>query len=370
MHHAEQRAATVAVRWRKEMKTLKVSIPNREYEIHIEEGLLERAGAMIQTVFQGKKIALVTDSNVAPLYGAQVTASLEAANYQVKQIVIPAGETSKCREELFRLYDEMLAFGLTRGDLIVALGGGVVGDLTGYAAASLLRGIPFVQIPTTLLAQVDSSVGGKVAIDLPRGKNLVGAFYQPKMVLIDPLCLNTLTDRVFADGMAEVMKYGAIFDLSLFSFLESLKTRKELIAKIGEIVYTCCDWKRQVVEQDELDTGKRMLLNFGHTFGHAIEKEYHYETYTHGEAVGVGMKMAAEYGERQGITPKGTALRIEKLLHQIGLPTRVPMTEQAIKDAMAVDKKGDGNHIHLILLKELGKAEIITVDKESFRLES
>jgi len=350
------------------MKTLHVSIPNREYDIHIEEGLLDRAGSMIQQVFQGEKIAVVTDSNVAPLYGARLRASLEQAGYLVHEIVIPAGESSKCQSELFRLYDEMLGFGLTRADLVVALGGGVVGDLTGYAAASLFRGIPFVQIPTTLLAQVDSSVGGKVAIDLPRGKNLVGAFYQPKLVLIDPDCLNTLTDRVFADGMAEVIKYGAIRDLSLFEKLENLQNRKDLIAKIGEIVYTCCDIKRQVVEADELDTGERMILNFGHTFGHAIEKQYKYETYTHGEAVGVGMLMAAQYGEKNGLTAKGTADRIEKILTQYQLPTQVPMTAQAIEEAMAVDKKGEGSRINLILLKTLGEVEIVKISKTEFQL--
>ncbi len=349
------------------MKTLHVNIPGREYDIYMEEGLLDRAGGMIRQVFQGKKIAVVTDSNVEPLYGDRLENSLKKEGYQVCRIVIPAGESSKCQRELFRLYDEMLAFGLTRGDLVVALGGGVVGDLTGYAAASLFRGIPFVQIPTTLLAQVDSSVGGKVAIDLPRGKNLVGAFYQPKMVLIDPLCLNTLPDRVFADGMAEVIKYGAIFNLSLFETLEATQGRKDLIAKIEEIVYTCCDSKRQVVEQDELDTGKRMLLNFGHTFGHAIEKQYHYETYTHGEAVGVGMLMAAEYGERLGMTPKGTAKRIQAILIQYNLPTDVPMTAEAMAEAMAVDKKGEGANIHLILLKSLGQAEIVTTDKNELR---
>ena len=348
------------------MRTLKVNIPGREYEIHIAEGLLDRAESMITQVFQGEKIAVVTDSNVEPLYGEQVQDSLEAAGFSVKQIVVPAGETSKSKEQLFYLYEEMLNFGLTRTDLVVALGGGVVGDLAGYAAASLLRGIPFVQIPTTLLAQVDSSVGGKVAIDLPSGKNLVGAFYQPKMVLIDPMCLKTLTDRVLADGMAEVIKYGAIRDLSLFEKLERIETKQELFAKIGEIVYTCCDIKRQVVEADEYDTGERMILNFGHTFGHAIEKEYHYETYTHGEAVGIGMLMACEYGEKHGITEAGTAKRMEKMLKQFHLPVRAAMEPESIRAAMAVDKKGEGSKINLILLKQLGEVTIVKIKKAEF----
>ena len=350
------------------MKTLQVNIPHKEYRIDIDAGILNRCGELIKTVFQGEKIAVVTDSNVAPLYEEKVCNSLREQGFEVKTIVIPAGESSKCQEQLFRLYDEMLSFGLTRSDLIVALGGGVVGDLTGYAAASLLRGIPFVQIPTTLLAQVDSSVGGKVAIDLPRGKNLVGAFYQPKMVLIDPECLTTLTDRVFADGMAEVIKYGAIRDRVLFEELENIQNREELFAKMEEIVYTCCNIKRQIVEQDELDTGERMILNFGHTFGHAIEKQYHYETYTHGEAVGAGMLMALNYGEKQGITASGVAERMEKMLIRYHLPTKVAMTPQALRDAMAVDKKGEGSKLNLILLRDIGEVLISKIDKSEFQL--
>lgn len=350
------------------MKTLQVNIPEREYTIYIETGILNHCGEMIKTVFQGEKIVVVTDTNVAPLYQKKVCDSLAEQGFAVKTVVVPAGESSKCQEQLFRLYDEMLSFGLTRSDLVVALGGGVVGDLTGYAAASLLRGIPFVQIPTTLLAQVDSSVGGKVAIDLPRGKNLVGAFYQPKMVLIDPECLNTLTDRVFSDGMAEVIKYGAIRDRALFEKLENIQNREELFAKMEEIVYTCCDIKRQVVEQDELDTGERMILNFGHTFGHAIEKQYHYETYTHGEAVGVGMLMALRYGEKQGVTAAGVAKRMEAMLKRYHLPTAVEMTAEALCSAMAVDKKGEGSKINLILLHEIGEVLISKINKAEFQL--
>lgn len=350
------------------MKTLQVNIPEKEYTIYIDRGILSRCGELIKTVFQGEKIAVVTDTNVAPLYEKKVCDSLREQGFAVKTIVVPAGESSKCQEQLFRLYDEMLSFGLTRSDLVLALGGGVVGDLTGYAAASLLRGIPFIQIPTTLLAQVDSSVGGKVAIDLPRGKNLVGAFYQPKMVLIDPQCLTTLTDRVFSDGMAEVIKYGAIRDRALFEELENIQNREELFAKMEEIVYTCCDIKRQIVEKDELDTGERMILNFGHTFGHAIEKQYHYETYTHGEAVGVGMLMALKYGEKQGVTAVGVAERMEAILTQYHLPTAVEITAQALCSAMAVDKKGEGNKINLILLREIGEVLISKINKADFVL--
>ena len=350
------------------MKSLKVNIPGKEYDIFIENGLIDKSGEMIKSIFDGEKIAVVTDSNVNPLYGERVKESLLNQGFNVKIIEIPAGEQSKCREQLFCLYDEMLDFKMTRSDLIVALGGGVVGDLTGYAAASLLRGIPFVQIPTTLLAQVDSSVGGKVAIDLPQGKNLVGAFYQPKMVIIAPECLRTLTPRVLSDGMAEVIKYGAIRDEELFKLLENIKNTEELFAKIGDIVYTCCNIKRQVVEEDEFDTGGRMILNFGHTFGHAIEKQFNFETYTHGEAVGIGMVMACRWGEKEGISHDGTVERMEKILENYNLPTTVDMDADCLKEAMAVDKKGEGKKINLILLDRIGKVCIRKINKADFVL--
>lgn len=350
------------------MKELKVNIPNHEYSIYIESGLLCRSGELVKEVYKGEKIAIVSDSNVAPLYSKTLIESLESAGFNAKLFCIPAGEKSKCSRELFRLYDELLDFGMTRTDMIIALGGGVVGDLTGYAAASLLRGIPFIQIPTTLLAQVDSSVGGKVAIDLPHGKNLVGAFYQPKMVIIDTDCLKTLSDRVLSDGMAEVIKYGAILDKDLFNLLESIKNTKDLFAKIAEIVYTCCNIKRMVVEADEFDTGERMLLNFGHTFGHAIEKQYNFKTYTHGEAVGIGMIMACRWGEKNGLTPSGTADRIEAVIAQYKLPVSVKLDMQSFKAAMAVDKKGESDMINLIILKEIGKAAAFKIQKDGFVL--
>ncbi|MBE5039451.1 3-dehydroquinate synthase [Ructibacterium gallinarum] len=345
------------------MKSLKVNIPGREYDIIMDEGLLDRAGQQVQRVFRGEKIFVVTDTNVEPLYGKQLIRSLQAQGFEVDVCTVPAGESSKCEEQLFELYNRMLNFKMTRSDLVIALGGGVIGDLTGFAAATLFRGIPFIQMPTTLLSQVDSSVGGKVAIDLPQGKNLVGAFYQPKMVLMDPLTLNTLSDRVWSDGMAEVIKYGAIRDAALFEELEKIKNRQEWIAKFEKIVYTCCDIKRKVVEEDELDTGGRMILNFGHTFGHAIEKQYHFETYTHGEAVAVGMVMACGYGEKIGITPRGTKERMERILRTYHLPTEVPVDRTVLQEAVSVDKKGEGNQLHLILLRDIGQACIQKINK-------
>ena len=347
------------------MKKLHVNIPGRDYDIIIETGGFSNAGKYIRSVTSARKAAVVTDSNVGSLYAERLLSALKGAGFSVKLITVPAGEKSKSLQMTEFLYQEMLDFGLTRTDIIIALGGGVVGDLTGFAASTLLRGIPFIQIPTTLLAQVDSSVGGKVAVDLERGKNLVGTFCQPKLVLIDPDCLGTLPERFLYDGMAEVIKYGAIWSENLFSLLENINSREKLFAKAEEIIYTCCDIKRRVVEEDEFDTGGRMVLNFGHTFGHAIEKEYRYETYTHGEAVAAGMVMACEFGEKQGITEKGCAQRMEQILKQHHLPTHIKISRESLLAAMAVDKKGDGADINLILLKKIGEVLIQKFPKSS-----
>ena len=347
------------------MKKLHVSIPTREYDILIEKGQIDKVGELISAVRQNCKTAIITDSNVAPLYGERVKQSLANNGFDVSLIEIPAGEASKSSEMLNFLYGELIGAGITRTDLIIALGGGVVGDLVGFASATLLRGIDFVQIPTTLLAQVDSSVGGKVAINLPEGKNLVGAFYQPKMVIIDTETLQTLPPRVFADGCAEVIKYGAIRDEKLFETLENLQNTTEMSDKI---IYTCCDIKRRVVENDELDLGERMILNFGHTFGHAIEKHYNYGTYTHGEAVAVGMVMESRFGEKIGITPLGTTERIENLLKKFNLPTNVEINAQSLADGIKTDKKGEGSLINMILLDKTGNAVIHKLSKDEVQL--
>lgn len=349
------------------MRTLRVNLPGREYDIHIEGGLLDRIPELIKETGLSKsdgRITVVTDSNVAPLYADKVIRGL--SGYETKLIVVDAGESAKSIDNLKRLYGEMLDFKMTRTDLIIALGGGVVGDLTGFAAATILRGIPYVQIPTTLLAQVDSSVGGKTAVNLPQGKNLVGAFYQPKMVIIDTDCLKTLPPETLADGMAEVIKYGAIADRNLFVELKNIKNNEnneELFAKIPEIVYTCCNIKRKIVEADERDTGKRMILNFGHTYGHTIEKHYNFSTYTHGMAVAAGMIMACRRGESMGITPAGTADEVEAVVKKYGLPTSADISHDELVHAVAVDKKGDGDSINLILLKSIGDAVICKTKK-------
>lgn len=347
------------------MKTLTVSLPGRSYDILIERGLLDQAGEHCRAVLpKADKLFVVTDSTVGPLYLKRLIPPLEAAGFETAICEVPAGEGAKCAGELTRLWECMMDFGLTRTDAVIALGGGVVGDLAGFAAATILRGVDFIQIPTTLLSQVDSSVGGKVAIDLDHGKNLAGAFWQPKLVLMDPDTLDTLPDSTFADGMAEVVKYGCIFDRTFFDFLAQRPSRTQLMEGIEHILYTCCNLKRIVVEEDERDTGKRMLLNFGHTLGHAYELAGHYETWTHGQAVAAGMVRAAGLGEKLGVTPAGTAEAIAGALAPLGLPTEIPCTLAEYTAAIGLDKKGAGADISVILLEELGRAVPHKMPKE------
>ena len=339
------------------MKTLTVALPGREYDIVIARGLLAQAGARIRAVLpRARKLAVVTDTNVAPLYYNRVKASLEAAGFEVRLFTVSAGEESKNPFQLAALWEGFLDFGLTRTDAVAALGGGVVGDLAGFAAATILRGVAFVQIPTTLLAQVDSSVGGKVAIDLDAGKNLAGAFHQPKLVLMDPDALDTLDLPQFMDGMAEVIKYGCIWDADFFDFLTARPSKPELTADIEHILYTCCDIKRQVVEQDEHDTGLRMLLNFGHTLGHAYELAGHYAEWTHGQAVAAGMCMAAKLGAALGVTPADVPERVEAALGALGQVTWLYCSMDDYAAAIGLDKKGAGADITLILLDRMGHA--------------
>lgn len=353
------------------MKQLLVSLSEgRSYEITISRGILARCGEEIRKVYHGNEVAVITDSNVGPLYAKTVLDSLKAAGFLVKSLSFPAGEASKNMDTLVQLYDGLLTpypFSITRGGLIVALGGGVTGDMVGFAAATLFRGIPFVQIPTTLLSQVDSSVGGKVAVDLKQGKNLAGAFYQPKAVLIDPDTLNTLPDRVFADGMAEVVKYGLIGDRELFELLESCDGREELSARIEEIIFRSCDQKRRVVEEDEQDTGWRMVLNFGHTLGHVYEKLGNYSRYMHGEAVSCGMVSILRMGEAHGLTAPGTATRAETLLSRLGLPVKAEeIPAELLRQTLAYDKKGSGSEITAVFCKEPGEAFLHKMPRAEF----
>lgn len=342
------------------MDRIHVELGKDSYEIEIERGLLARAGERIRALLpKAEKIAVVTDRTVDALYGARLEGSLREAGYDVRRIAIRPGEASKNMEVLSEVLEEMSAFGMTRSDAVVTLSGGVPGDLGGFAAAVYLRGVPFVQIPTTILAQIDSSVGGKVAVDLPSGKNLAGNFYQPKGVLIDPDLVRTLAPRYIHDGMAEAVKYGCIRDEKLFALYETLESDEDIFAHLPEIISECCRIKAALVEEDVFDNGARMLLNFGHTIGHAIEREYHYETYTHGEAVGVGMVMITKATEKMGLTEAGTAARIERVLRRLSLPTEVPASAEALLPHMSHDKKMRGKGITFIVIPKIGESRLV-----------
>ena len=348
------------------MKQLTVNLPGREYDILIERGLLSRAGERVRAVLpRARKLAVVTDSTVKALYSGAVLDSLSASGFDCRLFSVAAGEESKNPFQLAALWEGFMDFGLTRTDAVIALGGGVVGDLAGFAAATILRGVAFVQIPTTLLAQVDSSVGGKVAVDLETGKNLAGAFHQPRLVLIDPDALDTLPLPVFMAGMAEVLKYGCILDGAFFDFLAARPSREALTEEIESIVYTCCDMKRRVVVRDELDTGARMILNFGHTLGHAYELAGGYAQWSHGQAVAAGMCTAAALGVSLGVTPADVPQRIADACDALYLPTAIPCSAEDYAAAIGLDKKGAGADITLILLDRLGHAVPHRLPKEN-----
>ena len=321
--------------------------------------LLARSGELCRSVLpRARRLAVVTDSTVGPLYGRKVLESLRAAGFDARLLTVPAGEESKSLDMLGQLYDGLTGMGLTRTDAVAALGGGVVGDLAGFAAATILRGVDFVQLPTTLLAQVDSSVGGKVAIDLPEGKNLAGTFYQPRLVLIDPAVLSTLPDATFADGMAEVVKYGYIANRDILDMV----SQPDYKAHIEDIIYECVKIKRDVVAIDEHDTGLRMILNFGHTIGHAAEKLGNYTDLTHGQAVAIGMVAAMRLSALLGNDDLTAPL--VSLLQHIGLPTELTYDREAIFNALLSDKKKFGATVNFILVREPGRAEITPIEAE------
>ena len=345
------------------MYNIQVKATSGSYPIHIKNGLLDEIGVEIKKIYNGRKIAIVTDSNVDKFYGQKVISSLKEEGFDTFKIVVKAGEESKSFETLLEVYDKLLDFKINRGDIIIALGGGVVGDMTGFAAATFLRGIPLVQIPTTLLAQVDSSVGGKVAVDLPRGKNLVGSFYMPKAVFIDPLLLGTLNDKFFNDGMGEVIKYGAIKDRKLFYKLMDYKNKEALLSEIDQIIYTCCCIKASIVELDEKDTGERMLLNYGHTIGHAIEQFFNFKKYSHGEAVAMGMYAITRLGEELGMTNELTSNTIKDILIKYNLPWALPqISSEDIIEAINHDKKNIGVLMNFILIESIGTIFIEKID--------
>lgn len=332
----------------------------RPYEILIEHGLLDECGSYISRVSQAQKAAVITDSNVEALYLERCVASL-APYFDVCSYVFPAGESSKTTAEWVKMVEFLAENRLSRGDLVIALGGGVTGDMAGFAAASYLRGIDYVQIPTTLLAQIDSSVGGKTAVDLPQGKNLCGAFHQPVLVVIDPEVLNTLSSRYFSDGMGEAIKYGCIKSRALFDRLQNENAADFLDA----LIYDCVDIKRRVVEADATEKGERALLNFGHTVGHAIEKLNHFTGISHGAAVGIGMVYVSRACETLGLTPQGTADTIARVLQKYDLPTETSFSVPELAEALLNDKKQTGKAVRFVTLASLGNAVLTPVQNEN-----
>jgi len=351
------------------MKTIHINT-SHPYDVHIGPGLLGRMDQILPETIRkagaaGGKAVLITDTNVEPLYAARVSAVLGNMGFQIQKAVVPAGEEAKSGEWYLKLLSFLAAEHVSRSDVIFALGGGVVGDLSGFLAATWQRGIPFVQIPTTLLSAVDSSVGGKTAINLPEGKNLVGAFYQPSAVIMDVDTLDSLDTSVFADGCAEVIKYGMIWDEGLFRDLQqsvltlpACRADKELLTSM---ISRCVDIKRQVVVSDELDRGLRNLLNFGHTIGHSIEKNSRFEI-SHGSAVAMGMVIVTEAAGKAGICDAAIGTELKILLGEYGLPTETPFTTEQLLAGMLSDKKIEGKEINLILPQRIGRCFIQRMD--------
>jgi 3-dehydroquinate synthase len=342
------------------MQTVRVALGDRSYPIHIGSGLLAR-GELVASAIPQLRAAIVTNQTVAPLYLDRLAEALAAAGVVCVRVVVPDGEDHKEWQTLNAVFDALLAHRCDRQTAIVALGGGVIGDLAGFAAATYQRGVPFIQVPTTLLAQVDSSVGGKTAINHPRGKNMIGAFHQPQLVLADTDTLATLPERELRAGLAEVIKHGAIRDAGLFAWLEANIER--LLARdpeaLAHAVRRSVEIKATLVARDERESGERALLNFGHTFGHAIEAGLGYGEWLHGEAIGAGMVMAGDLSARLGLLDRGSVERLRRLIDRAGLPVLGPRFDtDRYAELMAVDKKARAGRNAFILLERLGSAVI------------
>jgi 3-dehydroquinate synthase len=342
------------------VRTVSVQLGNRSYAIIIAPGLLKQLGRECARLKLGDRCAIITDTNVGKNFAKPVYESLLKAGFEPILFTVPAGETAKNLKSVQSCYDQLAMHRFERKSFIIALGGGVVGDLVGFVAATYLRGIPFLQVPTTLLAQVDSSVGGKTGVNLKAGKNLVGAFYQPRLVLCDLDTLKTLPERQFRAGLAEVIKYGIIFDAKLFARLERdlPKILRRDSKTLSEIIARCCEIKAEVVSQDEKEGGLRAILNFGHTIGHAIENSSGYGKFLHGEAISIGQVAAAKISHKILGLPADATARIEKLFARAGLPVRIKLNSAQRKKlfaAMMLDKKVSGGEIQFVLAEQIGK---------------
>lgn len=347
------------------MMKLKVSLPHHSYDILIERGSLETIGKWVADLWERQKIIIITDRNVARQYLDAVEKSLKDLGFSTGAYIIEPGEKSKSLESASKIYDFLSKEGLTRSDGIIALGGGVVGDLAGFVASTYMRGIHFLQVPTTLLGQVDSSVGGKTALNTERAKNLIGTFTQPDGVLIDSDTLKTLEKSHIRDGIAEIIKTAAIGDKILWQVLETIEDEDDLLENIDEIIQACCKIKRDIVEQDELDYGIRLHLNFGHTIGHALEKIGGFDSLSHGQGVAMGMNQITKISEEKGQTKTGTWLALNQMIDKFGLPIfldKWPLEE--IYQAISHDKKTRGQSLKLVILEEIGKAKIHPIARD------
>ncbi len=353
------------------MNRIKVHLGERSYPIYIGAGILSQLGEYLARAFPARQTAVITNPIVKKLYGEKVVRSLKRAGFQVSLITIPDGERYKSIETLQKIFDKLIRFKIERGAPLVALGGGVVGDIGGFAAATYLRGVPYVQVPTTLLAHVDSSVGGKTAVDHPKGKNLIGAFYQPRLVFIDVKVLRSLPEREFRSGLSEVIKYGVIRDPRFFSYLERhageiLKRKEDVLA---HVVRRSCRIKADVVEQDEQEvTGLRAILNFGHTMAHALETLEGYKRLLHGEAVAMGMTFSAELSRVQDFCREPDVERLKSLITRFGLKTYLPgASSRKILDVMRQDKKVKGGEVSFVFLKNIGEVFVSPLPWSSIR---
>ena len=336
-------------------KILNVELGDKSYPIYIGIDLLSMKSLFVDQI-QGRQVMIVTNKTIAPLYLDKLTSILDGFN--VQSVILPDGEEFKTLETLNKVFDALLEAKFDRTSTLIALGGGVIGDITGFAAASYQRGVGFIQVPTTLLSQVDSSVGGKTGINHELGKNMIGAFYQPKAVIIDVNTLDTLSNQEFSAGMAEVIKYGLLGNADFLSMLEAniesiMARKKDLII---EVIFNCCQDKARIVELDEFEKGKRALLNLGHTFGHGIENAFGYGNYLHGEAVSIGMVMAAKLSKDEGNLSHEETLRVESILSKADLPISINKTidSETLITALSLDKKSIDGKIRLVLLKSLG----------------
>jgi 3-dehydroquinate synthase len=350
------------------MQRLAIDLDERSYEILIGLDLRKRVGEFLKAVFRPSRVVIITHPSINSTYGEEVIANCLDQGWTTDIIEVPEGEVSKSLGQVEKLYDRLLELNCDRKSVLIALGGGVIGDLVGFVAATYQRGINFIQVPTTLLSQVDSSVGGKTGVNHPKGKNMIGAFYQPRLVVTDLQTLKTLPIKEYRAGLAEIVKYGVISDASFFEFLE--KNYKDILNLnhdcLSYIIENSCAIKAKVVEKDERETHHRMILNFGHTLGHAIESLTGYSRFVHGEAVAIGMVRAAELSHSMGKCSKEVPRRLETLLKNLGLPVEMPeLDPTAVIESLYHDKKTMDNKIKFILVKEIGSIEIVEQVPES-----